>query len=188
MMRNYFVITLLLTAFPLISFRGAEDKFIRVDISEEITVSLPESFQTMTEDQMQRKFLSARPPLAAYTSPDQMADFSVNVSNTRWQASDLPILKDFYRSSLLELYDQVNFLEEGIHPVNDDEMVFFEFTSVVNEDEDSVVPKPPVHQYTYVQYAIRDNQALVFTFSCPTRRQDQWQSTAQKIMSSVKMK
>nr|WKN39838.1 hypothetical protein K4G66_14170 [Tunicatimonas sp. TK19036] len=169
-------------------FRSYEDKFVKVEVSEDISVSLPQSFQKMTEDQMQQKFLSARPPLAAYTSPDQVADFGVNVSNTRWQASDLPILKDFYRSSLLELYDEIDFVEEGIHTVNNAEMVYFEFTSVVKQDEDSIVPKPPVHQYTYVQYAIHKDKALVFTFSCPTRRKEQWQPTAQRIMTSVKMK
>ena len=188
-MKKIVIVTLLCFATGLFgSFRELEDKFVRVEVSEDIIVSLPESFQKMTEDQMQRKFLSARPPLAAYTSPDQMADFGVNVSNPRWQASDLPILKDFYRSSLLELYDEVDFIEEGIHSVNNADMVFFEFTSLVNEDEDSVVPKPPVQQYTYVQYAIHENKALVFTFSCPTRRKNQWQPTAQKIMASVKMK
>lgn len=169
-------------------FRTAEDKFVRIDISEEITVSLPESFQVMTEDQMQRKFLSARPPLAAYTSPDQVADFGISAANTRWQASDLPILKDFYRSSLLELYDEVDFLDEGIHTVNGSEMAFFEFTSVVKEDENAVVPKSPVRSYTYAQYAIHQDKALVFTFSCPLQRQSQWQPTAQKVMTSVKLK
>ena len=89
-----------------------EDKFVRVEVSEEISVSLPESFQPMTEDLMQRKFLSARPPLAAYTSANQLADFTVGASNTRLQTTDLPILKDFYRSSLLELYDEVDFRRE----------------------------------------------------------------------------
>ncbi|MEQ9442092.1 MAG: hypothetical protein RIG62_23835 [Cyclobacteriaceae bacterium] len=184
------ILTLLLCIiFGLVSgFRTHEDKFVKVEVSEDISVSLPESFQAMTEDQMQRKFLSARPPLAAYTSPDQRADFGVNVSNTRWQVSDLPILKDFYRSSLLELYDEVSFIEEGIHSVNNAEMVFFEFTSIVKADENAAVPKPPVHQYTYVQYTIHEDQALVFTFSCPARQKNQWQPTAQKIMNSVKMK
>ena len=170
------------------SFRIYEDKFIRVEVSEDISVSLPESFQAMTEEQMQRKFLSARPPLAAYTSPDQVADFGISAANTRWQANDLPILKDFYRSSLLELYDEVDFLEEGIRTVDGVEMAFFEFTSVVKEDENAVVPKSPVRTYTYAQYAIHQDKALVFTFSCPLRRQSQWQPTAQKVMTSVKLK
>lgn len=188
-MKKTLIVLILSLATELFSgFRSYEDKFVKVEVSEDISVSLPQSFQTMTEDQMQRKFLSARPPLAAYTSPDQIADFGVNVSNTRWQTSDLPILKDFYRSSLLELYDEVSFIEEGIHSVNNAEMVFFEFTSIVKADENAAVPKPPVRQYTYVQYTIHEDQALVFTFSCPTRRKEQWQPTAQKIMASIKMK
>ncbi|WKN46145.1 hypothetical protein [Tunicatimonas pelagia] len=170
------------------SFRSVEDTFVRVDISEEISVSLPESFKVMTADQMQQKFLSARPPLAAYTSANQVADFSVSAANTRWRADDLPMLKDFYRSSLLELYDEVDFIEEGIREVDKTQVAFFEFTSVVKQDEDAITPKPPVHRYTYAQYTIRQNKALVFTFSCPRQRQSQWQPIAQKVMESVKLK
>ena len=165
-----------------------EDKFVRVEVSEEISVSLPESFQPMTEDLMQRKFLSARPPLAAYTSANQLADFTVGASNTRWQTTDLPILKDFYRSRLLELYDEVDFIDEGVRSVADVQVAYFEFTSVVKRDEDALTPKPPVHRYTYAQYTIHQDKALVFTFSCPRQRQSQWQSIAQKVMESVKLK
>ncbi len=178
----YFIIAI------ISGFRPTEDKFIRVDISEEISVSLPESFKVMTADQMQQKFLSARPPLAAYTSPNQLADFSVSAANTRWRADDLPMLKDFYRSSLLELYDEVDFLDEGIREVDNTQVAYFEFTSMIKQDEDAIVPKPPVHRYTYAQYTIRQNKAIVFTFSCPRQRQTQWQPTAQKVMKSVKLK
>lgn len=188
-MKNLVILALYCATLLLLgAFRFIEDKFIRVDISEEISVNLPESFQPMTEDQMQQKFLSARPPLAAYTSPNQAADFSVSAANTRWRADDLPILKDFYRSSLLELYDEVDFIDEGIRSVDDKQVAFFEFTSVVKQNEDAIAPKPPVHRYTYAQYTIRQNKAIVFTFSCPRQRQSQWQPTAQKVMGSVKLK
>ncbi|MEM9671521.1 MAG: hypothetical protein ACFB15_29460 [Cyclobacteriaceae bacterium] len=185
-----YTLILLISCFSTLStgFRVYEDKLVPVKVSDEIGVSLPESFQPMTEEQMQRKILSARPPLAAYTSPDQRADFSVSASNTRWQANDLPILKDFYRSSLMELYDDVDFLDEGIRTVDKVQAAFFEFTSVVKEDENAVVPKPPVHTYTFVQYTIHQGKTLVFTFSCPLRQQEQWQPTAQKVMNSVKLK
>ncbi len=188
-MKNSVVLALYCSTLLLFSaFQITEDKFTRIDISEEISVSLPESFQPMTEDQMQQKFLSARPPLAAFTSPDQIADFSVSAANTRWRADDLPILKDFYRSSLLELYDEVDFLEEGIREINGTPVAYFEFTSVVKPDEDAITSKSPVHRYSYAQYTIRQNKAIVFTFSCPRQRQNQWQPIAQKVMESVKLK
>ncbi len=188
-MKGVLILTLYYLGSLLTSdFHTVEDKFIRVEISEKISVSLPESFQPMTEDQMRRKFLSARPPLAAYTSANQLADFTVGASNTRWQTTDLPILKDFYRSSLLELYDEVDFIDEGVRSVDDVQVAYFEFTSVVKSDEDALTPKPPVHRYTYAQYTIHQDKALVFTFSCPRQRQSQWQSIAQKVMESVKLK
>ena len=170
------------------SAQRGEDKLVKVEVSENITVNLPQSFQPMTEDQMLRKFESARPPVAAYTSADQRADFSVSTSATRWQSSDLPILKDFYRSSLLELYDEVDFLDEGLREVDGVQVAFFELTSLVKEDENAVVPKPPVQMYTFIQYTIHNEKTLIFTFSSPLRQQSQWQPIAQEIMSSVKLK
>ena len=134
--------------------------------------------------------MAARRPLAAYTDPNQQIAFGLNVSNTRWQPGDLAMLKDFYRASLLELYDEVEFITESVEEINKREFAVFEFVSVVRPDENetSFINQKPIRQYTYVQYTIHKKKTWVFDFSVPAQAQTEWQETAQKMMSSVRMK
>ena len=166
------------------------NSLVRTEIYEGISVNLPESFQPMSEALLQEMYLAARRPLAAYTDPNQQVAFGLNVSNTRWQAGDLAMLKDFYRASLLELYDEVEFLNESVKEINGREFAVFEFVSLVRPDEDetSFMNQQPIRQYTYVQYTIHNQKTWVFDFSVPAQAQAEWQETAHAMMSSVRMK
>lgn len=163
--------------------------FVRTDIYEGISVDLPKSLQPMTEAQLEENYLAARRPLAAYTDPNQQVAFGLNVSNTRWQPGDLPMLKDFYRASLLELYDEVKFITEAVREVDGQPFAIFEFVSVVRSaaDENSFTNQKPIRRYTYVQYTIHQEKTWVFDFSVPARDQTTWQPVAQHIMGSVRM-
>ena len=174
----------------LSSFTLASGDLVRTDIYEGVSLSLPKVFHPMSEALLREKYVAARRPLAAYTDPNQQVAFGLNVSNTRWQAGDLAMLKDFYRASLLELYDEVDFLTESVEEIRGREFVIFEFVSVVRPDENetSFVNQKPIRQYTYVQYTIRQQKTWVLDFSVPARAQDEWQETARRMMSSVRMK
>jgi hypothetical protein len=163
--------------------------FVRTEIYEGVSVDLPKSFQPMTEAQLQENYLAARRPLAAYTDPNQPVVFGLNVSNTRWQPGDLPMLKDFYQASLLELYDEVKFLAETVQEVNGQPFAVFEFVSVVRADEDetSFINQKPIRRYTYVQYTVHQQKTWVFDFSVPAQDQSTWQPVARHLMESVRM-
>ena len=163
--------------------------FVRTDIYEGISVDLPKSFRPMTEVQLQENYLETRLPLAAYTDPNQQVAFGLNQSSTRWQPGDLPMLKDFYRASLLEFYDEVKFVTEAMREVNGREFAVFEFVSTVRpaEDETSFTNQKPIRRYTYVQYTVHQQKTWVFDFSVPARDQSIWQPVAQHLMESVRM-
>ena len=184
------IVSVIVVASMLLTTGMAGDT-VRTQIYEGVSVDLPKVLRPMSEDLLRSKYLGGRQPLAAYTGPNQQLAFALNVSSTRWQAGDLAVLKDFYRASLLELYDEVDFIKEGVEEINGRSFAVFEFVSVVRPDEDDTslggAPKP-IRQYTYVQYTVHQNKTWIFNFSVPTQAQAQWQKTAQEMMSSVRMK
>ena len=186
MVGNILAVVVMLTA----SFSTITNDLVRTEIYQGISVSVPKSFRVMSEALLQERYIAARRPLAAYTDPNQQVAFGLNVSNTRWQAGDLAMLKDFYRASVLELYDEVDFIKEEVEEINGQSFVVFEFVSVVRPDEDdmSITNRQPIRQYTYIQYTIHNDKTWVFDFSVPARTQNEWQEIAQKMMSSVRMK
>lgn len=162
--------------------------YVKTEIGEGITMNIPKSFTSMSENQLNEKYYLARKPLAAYISEDQRTDLVVNTSNARWQADDLPMLQNFYRSSIVSLYDEVDFLNEKIESINGKDFAVFEFVSVVREDENALTSKRPIRKYTYIQYTVDKGKTFVFSFSTPAEQQSRWQETARTIMESVKIK
>lgn len=169
-------------------FYQAGDDYVKTEIAKGITVNIPKSFTPMTESKLNEKYYSARKPLAAYISEDQRADLGVNTSNARWQADDLPMLQNFYRASIMSLYDEVDFLNEEIENINGKDFAVFEFISVVREDENALTVKRPIRKYIYIQYTVHKGKTFVFSFSAPAEQQSRWQEPARTIMESVKIK
>ncbi len=164
-----------------------EIKFKRVKISDAISVSLPETFFPMSEQDISSRHISYRKPLAIYTSQERTVDFSVNTAVSQWPASDLNLMKGFYKASISSLFGKVEFIQDEIKVIDGKEFAVLEFISVT-EDEEGSSQKTPLKNYTYAQYAIVDGKTLVFTFSCLHRQKDKWQPVAHQIMESIKIK
>lgn len=173
------------TLLIILSFGFTGEKLTKVKINEEVTIYVPKNFTPMTPQDMEQRYESYRLPLALYTDPDRLIDFGVNRSYSRWQEKDLEMMEEFYKSSILELYDKVKFLDEGIKEVKGHRFVFFEIQTIVypeNKFQDSV------RKYTYLMYGISEGTTYLFNFTCPEAMQDEWQPTAQQMMESIKLK
>ncbi len=179
-MRRPFVIALVVGLFAFTA-----QKLVKVKLNEQVTIYVPETFTPMSQADMKMRYESYRIPLALYTDPQRVVDFGVNRSYSRWQASDLAMMADFYQASLLELYDRVTFIDKGIKEINGNSFAYFEFNSVVypeNEFQDSA------RKYTYLMYGISEGTTYVFNFTCDTYVQKDWQETAHEMMEAVKLK
>ena len=180
-----FVVTLA----SLCSFLGILEKFVKIEIGSGISLKLPESFQPMPEEEIARKYVSTRKPVAVFMSADRQADFGINISITQWSPSDLPIMKDFYKATIMELHSDVKFIREEIVNVNGKDYAVLEFTSLVKDEDNTLgTTKPPVQKYNYIQYTIFDQKTFVYNFNCPANQKDRFQDLAQQIMSSIEMK
>lgn len=171
----------------VVGFGQHQDKYVKATVAEGVTLRLPASFVPMTEDMLNQKYLSARPPVAAYTSPDQQADLAVNTSNARWEANDLPMLQRFYRSNIQALYDEVEFQQEGIEQINGKDFAVFEFVSLVLPEEDALASQAPLSKYTYIAYTLYEGKTYVFNFTAPAQQQEAWQETAHQIIHSIQL-
>ena len=106
-------------------------KLVKTKVADGITVSLPADFYAMAPDDIAQRFPSVRAPLGAYTNQDRVVDFSANISATQWPDADLEVARQFFKSGLMNLYDKVDVIEEGIQVVNKKKYIFFEFESYV---------------------------------------------------------
>jgi len=162
-------------------------KLVKVKVTDDITVSIPQEWNPMDDLDFTQRYPSVRAPLAAYTNIDRTIDFSVNISATQWPDSDLKIAQQFFKASLVSMFDRVEMINEGVQEVNKKKFIFFEFDSRLNGTRQEG-QQDPVLRYTYIQYLLEPGKTLVFSFNCPRRDKQDWQETARVMMKSVKVK
>jgi hypothetical protein len=176
--------------FPVVLFFIAADKpkLIKVKVNDAITVSVPKDWLPMQEEDIIQRYPSVRAPLIAYTNQERVADFSVNVSATQWPDDDIELAKKFFKAGLVNVFDRVDMIDEGIHQVRGKKLIFFEFESRINGNRQQQGQTDPVLRYTYIQYFIEPGRAVVFSFNCPRRDRELWQETARAMMREVRIK
>ncbi|MFM8912930.1 MAG: hypothetical protein ACKOE6_08455 [Flammeovirgaceae bacterium] len=172
----------------LLLFGFAPPKLTKTKVAEGITVALPRSLSVMTPEDIVQRYPSVRSPLAAYTDVTRSADFSVNVSATQWPDGNVEMAKKFFKAGIANLYDRVDFISEGVQTIHKKTYVFFEFESRVNGNKMTLGEQAPVYRYTYIQYLVEKDKALVFSFNCPKDLRQEWQPTVHAMMKSVKVK
>ncbi len=157
----------------------------RKKITDDITIRIPSDFISMVESERNRKFVSAKEPIALFTNADRTVDLGINETSSLWNDGDLAILKDFYKANILNLYTEVAFLQEEILTIGDRSFIAFEFNSKVVDDRGL---GRPIAKYTYILYTIKEGRVLLFNFSAPFRYRQTWQPVAQEIMNSIRIK
>jgi hypothetical protein len=173
---------------PALLFFADQPKLVKKKITDEITVLLPENWKPMDDLDFTQRYPSIRAPLAAFTNEERTADFSVNISATRWPDSNLEIARDFFKASLTNMFDKIKMSTEGIREVNGKSYIYFEFESRVNGKQDDLENHDPVLRYTYLQYLIQPRRTLVFSFNCTRADRPSWEQSADAMMKSIRIK
>lgn len=173
-----FVLSLMLS--PLSS-----DNLIKVQVTEEISMKIPEDFRLMTDDEVASRYFTTKRPIAIYTDQSVNVDLGINRSATQWIADDLEIMVSFQKANIYNFYDEIEMISQGIKEVNGRKAAYFEFVSTVKADQQSIRAQSPVKKYTYIQYMIVGENSWVFNFSSPVQLQSQWQPALPDIMSSI---
>ena len=175
-------------ALPLMFLSFSVSNLVKTKVANGITVSLPPELLPMTPDDIAQRFPSVRAPLAAFTNVDRLVDFSINISATMWPGKDVPMAQQFFKASLQNLYDRVDFIGEGTQVLHKRKFIFFEFESRISGDRRKQELRQPVLKYTYIQYLVQKDRTLVFSFTCPKDMMEEWQPVAREMMKSLRVR
>ncbi len=171
--------------FILSSFQHV--KYVKTKVNDDITISLPDDFTLMSSEDRNRKYVSSKDPVAVYTDFSRTVDLGINVAYSRWNKEDLEIMKSFYKSNIMGLYDEVQFITEEIKEINGKEFAIFEFVSQVTDEEGTTINQSAISKYVRIQYTIVKSKTVLFNFTCPARQKEKWAPVAKKILESVKI-
>lgn len=180
--------TIVLCVSTMFLMVAAKPKLVKTKVNESITVYIPQDWRPMDAMDFTNRYPSVRAPLAAYTNEERAVDFSVNISATQWPDANAEVAKGFFKASLMNMFDRVEMMSEGVYEVNKKKYIYFEFQSRVNGNPRQEGFADAVVKYTYIQYLVEPGRTLVFSFNAPARVKSEWQEIAQQMMKAVKVK
>ena len=158
----------------------------RKKVTDEISMKVPSNFISMTEGERNQRYISYRTPVAMYTNIERTVDLGINITGSTWETGDLKILKDFYKSNILSLYTEVDFIQEEIRNIGQKEYIVFEFQSRVYEENS--FKNQVISKYTYIQYTLHQDKILLFHFTAPKQLRSKWQTSVAEMMESIRIK
>ena len=126
--------------------------------------------------------------LAIFVSQDRRSDLSVNKSQLRWSEADEELLSQFYKANILNIYDQVDMIQEEIREINGRTFIVFEFSGQILDEPNAFIEAKRRSDYTYIQYLIVEDGILIFRFTSSNRQKNYWQSAIREAMDSVMIK
>lgn len=170
----------------LLPFLPFAEKFVKVEVSEGITVKIPKSYAEMTEEDLRQRSDSYRKPVAIYTDPSRTSEFVVNFSYSLWNTYDLDLMMSFFKSSLFEMYSEVSIIKEEVVEVKGRKFLVLEFYSVSRQEGASNLR--PIRKYTSLRYTLDGGRTILFNFTCPQALREEFQETASQIMESIRIK
>lgn len=160
---------------------------VKVGPDEEIVFKIPNSLLSMTDKDRMSKIYSTKVPLAMYADNNQEVTFGVNYNIMQWTESDTQVIYGFYKASINNLFDKVDFIQDEIKMINGKEFIVFEFIGEI-QDDNVFSAKSTQKNYSYIAYTSWNDQVLLFNFSCKARLAKQWNLTAKEIIESIKIK
>lgn len=180
-MRFFLLFCLVLAGFD-------QPKLVKTKMADGIIASIPQGWRPMDGLDFTERYPSVRAPLAAYTNEQRLVDFSVNISATRWPDANHALAQQFFKASISNMFDKVEFIREGIQTVHGKKFIYFEFESRVSGNRTQEGQQDPVLKYTFLQYYLEPGRTLVFSFNAPKRERANWQGVAGEMMKSIKIK
>lgn len=186
LLKHFFIVLLISTASQTMAQMPVSLE--RTKVTDKISMKMPTTFVPMSATDLASRYVSAKAPLAMYTSQDQQIDLGINVTRNTWQSGDLELLQSFYKANIMNLFSEVKMIQETIQDVGGRSFIVFEFVSKVVDEENAFGSTAAISKYTYIQYTIYGENVLLFNFTCPAKIQQQWQSPAHEIMESVRIK
>ena len=166
------------------AFGQAVPGLVSIKVDKLLTMKIPGNFLALNDDQIADKMIATRKPLAAYSNPAGNVDITVTVGNSNknpWKDQDLKLMAQFQKANIMQLFTNVNMLQEKIIKVKGQQYASFEFISEVKEKG-----KTAIRKYHHLRYTIRKGNMLVFSFICPESERSLYQETASEVMNSVR--
>lgn len=151
----------------------------KTKLTDQASISLPDVFVPMTDQDYREKYIITKMPLAKYTDMNRVVDFTYTIAVNEWQDQDLNMLLTFNKSNIMNLHTKVEFLQQEVYKYKKKSYAALEFISTMSDAKGSS------SKYHYMVYSVHKKKIHIFAMVAPIRERNQWQEAIQKTMRTA---
>jgi hypothetical protein len=156
---------------------GEKVELKKVDlIDNKLEVAIPATFNKMTEDVLQKKYPSAKPPQLAYTNAKTTINIAFSETPNAVKDEQIPEAKESLKNAVKANAEE--WCDDGVAKVNGKNVAYMEF---VNNAADGKI-------YNRMMLMEADSKLVIISFNCLEKDKPDWQPIAKEIMNSIKVK
>ena len=147
-------------------------------LDNKVEISLPKELSKMSDTMWSYKYHRLPRPALVMTDENGEINLLLNLTNQAATESQLSEYADLRVANLKKTRTDIKILDQGVKVVNGKKVGFIKFSSVAVDQ----------NIFNYYFFTVLDGKIIFFTFNCIEKLQKTWESVAEDILNSLKVK
>jgi hypothetical protein len=161
------------------SMNTGEIKLVTVSLlDDKIELKIPKAFEVMPEALMKIKYPSERRPTLVYSNESGGINVALNLTANPASQEMIGPYVDNFVASFKNIYPSAEWKDSGVQEVNGQKVGYLKL----------ITPAIDTKIFNLIFFTHIDGQLLLCTFNCMEKDIEEWESTADKIMNSLRVK
>ena len=150
----------------------------RTILNGKVEILVPTEFKEMSEEMLNIKYRGQNKPTYVLSDSDGTVNVAFNLTNNKASENLIVSYQTALKSSLAAAKPGTIWISDGMKTVNDKKVGYFK---LITDAADQKV-------YNYIFIANVDGKLLIATFNCIEKLMPEWESVAENIVGSLKIK
>ncbi len=147
-------------------------------LNDKVKILAPRELSSMSDEMWTTKYQKRTRPVMVLSDENGEVNLIADLTQQPATENQISAIKDFQIQQLKSKRPDLNLLSDGVKTTNGRKVGYFKF---VTQAVDQKV-------FNYYFFTVVDGKILFFTFNCIEKLQKKWESTADDIVASLKIK
>ncbi|PCH99340.1 MAG: hypothetical protein COB85_00105 [Bacteroidetes bacterium] len=164
---------------PLVSMTvGKIELEIKSLMNDKVELKIPSEFEIMSEELMKLKYPSERRPTLIYSNESGGINVSLNLTENKASQKMIEPYVENFVNTFKNLYPSAEWKGSGMKKINGRKVGYLKL----------ITPAIDTKIYNVMFFTDLDAKLLLCTFNCTEKSITEWETTADEIMNSLKIK
>jgi len=178
-MKNFKLLLIGVLIMPLLSMSIGKIELVSKSLlNDKVELKIPKEFDIMSEELMKLKYPSERRPTLVYSNETGGINVALNLTENKANQDLIEPYVENFVNTFKNMYPSAEWKGSGTKDINGQKIGFLKL----------ITPAIDTKIYNVMFFTDLNGQLLLCTFNCTENNIKEWETTADEIMNSLKIK